>query len=184
MKLKLVLASAAAVLACATVAHADNFHFTFGSDGDGPGNALGGVITGQILGLTDNAWSAASAVLIDSYTPNVTGLPGTPFLISDYAASLGFVITQNFFLEINGQIVDGVYQINGGYFDLNVQAGGYGYNSMVSPDAQTRVQNLGGLGGVSFSAAPEPATWAMMLVGFGALGAALRSRRTQGLATA
>jgi len=31
---------------------------------------------------------------------------------------------------------------------------------------------------------PEPATWAMMLVGFGALGATMRSRRKQALATA
>jgi hypothetical protein len=34
-------------------------------------------------------------------------------------------------------------------------------------------------GGLTFnaSAVPEPATWAMMLVGFGAIGAAARSRR-------
>ncbi len=177
MKLKLVLASAAAVLACATLAHADDFHFTFTSDGDGPGNPLGGVVTGEIFGLDNNAWSSASAVQIDSYTPTVTGLPGTPFLISDYAASLGFAITQNAFLVLDHQLVDGVYQISGGYFDLNVQAGGFGYNSMVSPDAQSRVQNRQGLDGLSFSAAPEPATWAMMLVGFGALGMVLRSRR-------
>ncbi len=176
--MKLMLASLAVATACATAAHADDFHFTFTSDGDGPGNPLGGVITGEIFGLDNNAWSSATAVQIDSYSPTVTGLPGTPFLISDYAASLGFMITQNIFLVIDDQIVDGVYQISGGYFDLNVQAGGYGYNSLVSPDAQSRVQNLQGLDGLSFSAAPEPATWAMMLVGFGALGAALRSRRS------
>ncbi len=34
------------------------------------------------------------------------------------------------------------------------------------------------------SAAPEPTTWAMMLVGFGGLGAAMRGRRRQALATA
>ena len=40
--------------------------------------------------------------------------------------------------------------------------------------------NLAGLGGVGTNAVnpvPEPATWAMMLVGFGAVGGALRSRR-------
>ena len=31
--------------------------------------------------------------------------------------------------------------------------------------------------GLSFSAVPEPATWALMMIGFGGLGAALRSRR-------
>jgi hypothetical protein len=29
-------------------------------------------------------------------------------------------------------------------------------------------------------AVPEPATWAMMLVGFGGIGAAMRSRRSTG----
>jgi hypothetical protein len=33
------------------------------------------------------------------------------------------------------------------------------------------------IGGVSVSAVPEPAVWAMMLVGFGGLGVSLRSSR-------
>jgi len=41
------------------------------------------------------------------------------------------------------------------------------------------VTTTGGGGGI-----PEPATWAMMLVGFGSIGAALRSRRKMALATA
>jgi hypothetical protein len=42
-----------------------------------------------------------------------------------------------------------------------------------------------GLDNVSVtSAVPEPATWAMMLVGFGGLGGMMRSRRKQALATA
>ena len=175
MQLQLVLAGLAA--AFATAAHADDFHFKFFSDGDGPGNPLGGMVTGEIFGLTDDAWSSASSVVIDGYTPSITGLPGTPFLVSDYAAILGKSVTQNQFLVIGHELVWGVYQITGGWFDLNVSAGGYGYNSLVSPDAQSRVQNRDGLGGITFSAAPEPATWAMMLVGFGALGLALRSRR-------
>jgi hypothetical protein len=37
------------------------------------------------------------------------------------------------------------------------------------------------VGGVSVSAVPEPATWGVMLVGFGGLGVAMRSsRRKQG----
>jgi len=43
-------------------------------------------------------------------------------------------------------------------------------------------QNIGNiLDNVSLSAVPEPATWAVMLVGFGGIGAAIRRRR--GLAT-
>jgi hypothetical protein len=40
------------------------------------------------------------------------------------------------------------------------------------------------LDGVSLVQVPEPATWAMMLVGFGALGTAIRARRKQALAAA
>ena len=35
--------------------------------------------------------------------------------------------------------------------------------------------------GAAVAAVPEPATWAMMLIGFGAMGVSLRRRRTQGL---
>jgi hypothetical protein len=38
--------------------------------------------------------------------------------------------------------------------------------------------------GAIFAAVPEPETWAMMLVGFGGLGAAMRSRRKGVVATA
>jgi len=37
---------------------------------------------------------------------------------------------------------------------------------------------------VSLTAVPEPSTWAMMLIGFGGLGAAIRSRRTRVAAAA
>lgn len=40
------------------------------------------------------------------------------------------------------------------------------------------------LDGVSLTAVPEPAAWAIMLVGFGGIGAAIRARRKQAAATA
>jgi len=45
----------------------------------------------------------------------------------------------------------------------------------VAGDA-VRGDNFGGVS-LRISAAPEPGTWALMLMGFGGAGAALRSRR-------
>jgi hypothetical protein len=41
-------------------------------------------------------------------------------------------------------------------------------------------QNGGGTGGDGGGAVPEPSTWAMMLLGFGAMGMAMRRRRRSG----
>jgi hypothetical protein len=45
----------------------------------------------------------------------------------------------------------------------------------------TRGTNSSYQGGVAFAAVPEPATWAMMLMGFGAIGFAMRRRRRPAL---
>ena len=46
--------------------------------------------------------------------------------------------------------------------------------------ARSALLPLGGT--VTINAVPEPGTWAMMLIGFGAVGFALRRRRTPQLA--
>ena len=45
----------------------------------------------------------------------------------------------------------------------------------------TRGSNASYEGGIAFAAVPEPATWAMMLIGFGAVGYSMRRRRKPGL---
>ena len=45
----------------------------------------------------------------------------------------------------------------------------------------TRGDNTQYVGGIAFAAVPEPATWAMMLMGFGAIGFAMRRRRRPAL---
>jgi hypothetical protein len=57
-------------------------------------------------------------------------------------------------------------------------------NFGAEPGAALRSFRANGGGNFSFRAVPEPAAWALMLVGFGGIGALLRSRRRQGLAFA
>jgi hypothetical protein len=189
MNWKVLIAGAAASLALASQAKALDFNFSFSDDTGlavSPGVSIPGTVTGRILGLEDNTFGQqATDVEIFSYPVGIQDLPGTPFSVADYAAFLnGFLhnpsigISQNDFDVQDGQITFAIYQIFGGYFDMNVQGE---FNSMVSPDSKTRVQNLGGLGAITFTAAPEPATWGLMLLGFGGLGAVMRSRRARPL---
>jgi hypothetical protein len=180
---KLLIAGAAAAAALASQAQALDFTFVFDSDLNlGDATIVPGQAIGTIIGLQDNTFDQqASDVQVTFVSPGVLDLPPTPFSLFDYASFLAvdlhqpdIDVHQNDFDVQNGQIVGGVFQIFGGYFDLNV--GGH-FNSMVSPDSLTRIQNLGGLGGVEFFPAPEPATWSLMLLGFGGLGALLRTRR-------
>jgi hypothetical protein len=60
--------------------------------------------------------------------------------------------------------------------DLALGAGTYTLNV-----AGTRGTTATFTGNISFAAVPEPGTWAMMLLGFGAVGFAMRRRRTPAL---
>ena len=56
-------------------------------------------------------------------------------------------------------------------FKLSLYAGGAGYQN--GPDEWWGIDNFA----LSAQAVPEPATWAMMIAGFGLAGAALRRQR-------
>ncbi len=177
MNLKLLFTAAAAALALSAQAQATTvYNFWFTND-PAEGN-VAGTVYGKIYGLGDNgAFNATDVVVLKN--PGVPGLPSTPFSVQDYASDLGLFITQNFFVVNNSHVDYAIYQIFGGYFDMNVPCCGVNFNSLVSPDAQFRVQNVNGLrnNGVRFDAAPEPATWALMIGGFGLAGMGLRKRR-------
>jgi hypothetical protein len=165
MNLKILVVSAAAVMALSPSANAMNFDFSFSND---PlyGNVTG-TVTGEIFGLTNNSTSYATNVVIDSYPAGIAGLPAAPFNVPDYAASLGQFIVDYGFTVTNGVLTGANYQIYGGNFDLASGA----YNALVSPNDQFRVQNQSGFAGVTFSAAtPLPSTWLMLLSGFIGLG--------------
>lgn len=183
MNFKLLAATVAtAALAISAQAHATVYNFWF-DNVQADGGTVDGTVFGKIYGLGDDGVYSASDVVILSHPAGLTGLPATPFTVQDYADDLGLFISQNFFIVNNQHIDYAVYQIWGGWFDMNVYCCGHGFNSLVGPnDPFPRVQNLEGMSGLRFAAAPEPGTWAMMLTGFGGLGALLRSRRKLALA--
>ena len=66
----------------------------------------------------------------------------------------------------------------GGYSaEIIVGAGGQNFNAFLRDTPIT--DNHGGIS-LSLASVPEPATWAMMIMGFGLIGGAYRTRRTQG----
>jgi hypothetical protein len=160
MNLKILMVSVAAMMAVSPAAHAMNFDFSFSND-PAQGNVTG-TVYGEIFGLTNNATSLPTDVVVYSYPAGITPLPtAAPLDINAYAAYLGEFINGTGFTVTNGVITGEDYQIYGGYFDLD--SGG---NSLVSSNVLTRVSNTDGLAGVNFSATPLPSTWTMLIAGF------------------
>ena len=78
--------------------------------------------------------------------------------------------------DISGTTGAGFFSVNNNFYSVNLATGG-----------STLIGALGtqGITGITIAAVPEPGTWAMMLIGFGAIGMAVRRRRAvRGLATA
>ena len=183
----LLRATVAAALVCTgTASQAADFYFSFGTDMTDPNvtNGVPGTITGRILGLPEDGTGGALQVLIDSYSPN--GGLSFPIDANAWLFSLDYA---NSFTIDNGVIVAALFRNDnftfgpGDQLFLNYSIGGNAgtnYASVGSGNA-TSIWNNQGMGGVTFTridaAVPEPATWAFMLLGFGAAGLALRSRR-------
>jgi hypothetical protein len=179
-------AIAAALLAgAASPALAVDVTFTFSStfsDGNTP-NAVPGSVSGRIIGLTDNATSAATSVFIDSFA--AAGFSGVPvdavsWNIQDVNSFtlVGGVITAASFHADNSAGLDRLY--------LNINVGwphGFTNYASVGVANDISIWNNDGFRGVTYGGTvPEPASWAMMITGFGLAGTALRRRRS--LATA
>ena len=70
--------------------------------------------------------------------------------------------------DISGFSGAGFFSVNDNFYGINLATGG--------------ASLIGGLGtqgitGITIGAVPEPGTWAMMLLGFGGMGLAVRRRR-------
>jgi len=173
-----------ALLAMATPALAVDIQFSFTNTiGDVPGT-----VTGEIDGLVDNSTSAATAIWVNSYPAGLNSVfPAGPINVLLWT---GGVLNNNAFTLTNGALTGVDFFITSndahGFNQLYLNSsccGGSGTN-FLNIDGQDGlyVWSNGPLNGrdgltTGTSPAPEPASWAMMLGGFGLIGGALRSRR-------
>lgn len=143
--------------------------------GDGSGQAvvssLDGLLNGDVtFALTDATFNLA--------TFNLSPLTGrdankaTSVQVTYIPTFGGSPITYT--LDTNGNNFYGIYGSNGEQIQ-SITFGGYQPSgSGVADIRQVRLAGVQPLTG----AVPEPSTWAMLLVGFGAIGASLRRRKT------
>ena len=122
--------------------------------------------------------------LIYSEEPTVmTKVGGGTFDVGNLDAGLSFYTNTNgFSLNLTGTRADSSTVTASLTLDFFFQTYTLsGFNNLVSlsfsndPEGYIAIDNINGSGGTS--PAPEPASWALMLGGFGMVGGALRSRR-------
>lgn len=169
-------------------------------------NFTSGPNTGTLTGLIDLAFggtgangSGAATSLTITGTPAGIGLPQGP------VATSWTNVVNNSFTVTNGAITSFLFfSITGPgatadtELCLNSGPSGPGLGSRVCPanlnflglgGATEYGFNFNGAQGITFTllrdnAVPEPATWAMLILGFGVIGGAMRRRRDAGLAVA
>lgn len=187
MRRAILEAALAACLICVgSTARAADFIFMFGSDLSDPdvdpSLAVSGNVTGRIIGLADDGPSSAQSVFIDTYSPDGTVVP------VDVMLWFSPFDIDNLFVVENGEIVSALFHrstFGAPSFDqlwINVEIFSSGTNfASLGSNNSSAVWNNQGLDGITFTRietlVPEPATWAMMILGFGAVGFAFRRRR-------
>jgi hypothetical protein len=189
MKLGLILTGAAALsIAFAASAQAKVFDFSFTGDNG---------VSGSGTFTTGDAGSPFTVIDVSGTVTDDQGvLAGTgPFTITGATVVNGYAANDNLlFVPAAGSptaFVDfGGISFNTSGPQFNLGGGGSNPSGTVLNDS---ANNPGGFPVPTFgsnnvtlsvTAVPEPATWAVMLVGFGGLGVAMRSRRKQAAAVA
>lgn len=158
------------------------------SSSGGVGKATGFTFTiGQALKITSSVNDLWRAGALPRFSDG-SGLIGDRFATADDDSGepLGSLIGINFgqwtqngfsapFGSLVGRYADGTYQLFGANF--NGAAAGSGALELFYWDSNS-VDNSGEIA-FSLAAVPEPTTWAMMILGFGVIGGAMRRRRAQ-----
>ena len=180
MKFLIKIAAIAAMSLSAVSAQAAVL-VTFSFSNDPEYGNVPGTVTGTIAGLSDNATGAATGITLTSYP---AGLNNAGYSSDVFSWADGTIYTNSFTIT-NGVVTGSDFIIQtpaqGTQLWLNGQQS---YNFLGLDGATTLyTYNGGGASGVTYtvsqvSAAPEPATWAMLILGFGLAGATLRRRRT------
>lgn len=140
-----------------------------GGYGDLTGVAYGGSnSTGYISEITLKAAEGFAVSLLDfDFATFVNTTASAPFLITDLAGN-----TLSAFTGATGYPKHGHAAVNTAYLDgVILRWGPDGYNVGVN-NLQFDARSLSVAGAV-----PEPSTWAMLILGFGALGSMMRRRR-------
>lgn len=146
--------------------------------GDANGQADVSSTDGLLNDLTfaiENGYTFDAAIFnlfpISGNNPNdpFTPLKADTVVISYYAPGLG---QQSLTISTNGQNFLGIYGNAGEKFT----SVGFAADPSTNGIQDLRQLRLAGISPVQ-SAVPEPSTWAMLLVGFGAIGASLRRRK-------
>ena len=140
-----------------------NLDFTFTGHGavDFPGG--GGIVTGELFGLRDNATSLPDQVIVFSAS-TIT----QPYVFGPSYPSTGDGLTLDNGVVTGGNLYDGVQTtlflvINGDFGDPGLNEFGNFLTGITS-------YNNGGMSAVTFSVdSPEPSTWFLFLAGAGGL---------------
>jgi hypothetical protein len=175
------IGAALAISAMASSASAATFLFSF----TGEGGMEGASGTLQATANGDGTFTATSGT-ITAFGPEAAGA-GT--LIADPSAPAGALSPSGFF-NYDDQLLAGqnplvtndglLFDVGGAEVNIFSNGPGPGTYQIYNNNGS----NVLGDFALSPSGIPEPANWALMLVGFGAMGATMRSRRRSIAATA
>ena len=105
MRKTLWISALVGIVLFGTYAMADNFYFSFTNTW----GTVNGTVTGEIVGLTNNATGPASQVIIMTYPSGLSPFEAAPFDAQSWSGQYG-----NLFTESAGQITGAMFAANDG----------------------------------------------------------------------